>query len=135
MSKKTTKPKVKKKSRAQGGAAVRRKGHSFERTCAKVLRPLYPDVKRHLENQRQEALGFDLDNTGPFLFQCKAYMQYAPVTKIEEVIHNKDQMPALITKADNKRPVVCLYLDDFVKVLGDVGEAFIGVDPITENDF
>ena len=130
-----SKKKVKKKSRAQGGAAVRRKGHSFERSCAIALRKLYPDVKRHLENQKQEAMGFDLDNTGPFKFQCKAYMNYAPINKIEEVQCTGDQMPGLITKADNKKPVVCIYLEDFLRILEDIGEAFVGVEPITENDF
>jgi len=133
--KKAKKKKVQKKSRAQGGKAVRAKGHGFERACAKKLRRVYPDVKRHLENQKQEAMGFDLDNTGPFKFQCKAYMNYAPVNKIEEVIYTKDEMPALITKADNKKPIVCLYLDDFVKILEDIGEAFVGVEQITEDDF
>lgn len=130
--KKTT---IKKKSRAQGGAAVRRKGHSFERECAIALRKVYPDAKRHLENQKQEAMGYDLDNTGPFKFQCKAYMNYAPINKIMEVQHLKTEMPGLITKADNKPAVVCIYLKDFVKILEDIGEAFVGVEEITEDDF
>jgi len=129
------KKKVQKKSRAQGGKAARAKGHGFERFCAIKLRPLYPDVKRHLENQKQEALGFDLDNTGPIKFQCKAKVKYSPITAIEEVQCSKGDIPALITKGDNQRPVVCFYLDDFIKILGDVGEAFIGVKPITKDDF
>ena len=135
MSKKKVTPKIKKKSRAQGGRAVRRKGHSFERECAIKLRRVFPDAKRHLENQKQEALGFDLDNTGPFKFQCKAYMEYAAINKINEVIYTKGQMPGLITKGDGKKPIVCIYLDDFVKILDDIGEAYVGVKPITEDDF
>jgi hypothetical protein len=133
-SKKTAK-KTKKRTASQRSKTNRRKGHQFERECAIKLRPLYPDAKRHLENQFSEALGFDLDGTGPFRFQCKAYVNYAPIAKIKEVQHNKDQIPGLITKGDGLKPVVCLYLDDFIKLLGDIGVAFEGVKPITEDDF
>ena len=62
-------------------------------------------------------------------------MNYAPINKIEEVQCLKTEMPALITKGDNKKPVVCLYMDDFIKILDDIGEAFVGVRQITEDDF
>lgn len=109
----------------------RTKGHGFERACAKKLRAVFPDCKRHLEMQKEEALGFDLDNTGPFRFQCKAYKKYAPVGKIEEVILEEGVIPALITKGDSKKPVVCLYLDDFVKVI----EQSSFFEDICEGDF
>lgn len=104
---------------------TRDKGHGFERDCAILLRSIYPNAKRHLENQKAEAMGFDLDNTGPFRFQCKRYKKYVNPSRIEEVQFNKNQMPALITKGDHKKPIVCLYLDDFIKILEDVGEAFV----------
>lgn len=127
---------VKKKSRAQGGRAVRQKGHSFERECALALRKVYPDAKRHLEVQKCEALGYDLDNTGPFKFQCKRNVKYAPLNKIEEVQAASGDIPALITKGDHKKAIVALYLDDFIKILNDIGEAFVGVpDEITVDDF
>jgi hypothetical protein len=47
---------------------------------------------------------------------------------IEEVKDLNGTIPALITKGDNKKPIVALYLDDFIKILEDVGEAFVGVD-------
>jgi len=111
---------------ASVGAYERRRGLTFERKCATLLRRVYPDCKRHLESQVQEALGFDLDNTGPFRFQCKRNKAYAPISKIEEVQIGEGIMPALITQGDRKRPVVALYLDDFIKILDDVGEAFEG---------
>lgn len=134
---KRQKPKKKKSQRKKKwtGASARTKGHAFERFCAQKLRKLYPDAKRHLESQFSEAQGFDLDGIGPFRFQCKAYSRYAPIAKIKEVQHSADNIPGLITKGDNLEPVVCIYLEDFIKILGDIGEAFVGVKPITEDDF
>lgn len=103
----------------------RNKGHGFERACAIALRKIYPNAKRHLEVQKAEAMGFDLDCTGPFRFQCKAFKKYANPNRIEEVVFKKGEIPALITKGDHKKPIVCLYLDDFIKILDDVGEAFV----------
>jgi len=85
----------------------------------------------------QEAKGYDLDSTGPFRFQCKAFKKYAPISCIEEVKDLKGTIPALITKGDRKPAVVCLYLEDFIRILEDVGVAFEGVDTnkVSINDF
>ena len=99
----------------------RTKGHSFERWVAAKFRSIFPEVKRHLEFQKEEAQGFDLDNTGKLAIQCKAYKQYAPITKIEEV-RAPGKIPALVTKGDRKPAVICMYLDDFLKIAHDIGE-------------
>lgn len=104
------------------GKMSRTKGHGYERAIANKLKPIYPEAKRHLESQAQEALGYDLDNTGPFLIQCKRYKQYAPINKIEEIKPSKG-IHALITKADRKPDIICLYLDDFLEILKDIGTA------------
>lgn len=115
----------------------RTKGHGFEREMAIRLREIFPECKRHLENQKQEAKGYDLDNTGPFRFQCKAMAKYAPLSRIEEVKDLQGTIPALITKGDHKKPIVALYLEDFLEILKDVGICFEGVkqEKISENDF
>jgi hypothetical protein len=97
------------------GLRSRRKGHNFEREIAKRLRSIFPEAKRHLEYQGQEAAGYDLDNTGMLRIQCKRNKQYAPITKIEEV--KEDGVPVLITKGDGKREVVCMYLDDWIDLV------------------
>ena len=96
---------------------VRQKGHAFERFLAKVLSPVFPNAKRHLENQVQEAMGFDLDNTGVFRFQCKAYAKYAPLAKIEEIKDLDGTIPVLVTKGNNLTPLAALPLADFVEIL------------------
>lgn len=98
------------------GINVRQKGHSFERAIAKILRPFYPEVKRHLEYQKAEAKGFDLDNTGRLKIQCKRGKKYAPLSKIKEPQCKGDEIPVLITKADHERPIVAFYLDDLLKL-------------------
>lgn len=106
------------------GAASRRKGLNFERELAKRFREegIFPDAKRHLEFQFSECAGYDLDNTGNLKIQAKRNKKYCSITKIEEV--KEDGIPVLITKGDGLRPVACLYLDDFIKIIKDVGEVY-----------
>lgn len=107
------------------GRSARRKGHDFERWVANIFAKIYSKAKRHLEYQKSEANGIDIENTGPFKIQCKRYKTYAPINCIEEVsTNNPDDIPLLITKGDRKRAVVCLYLEDFTKIITDIGEAY-----------
>lgn len=103
-----------------GGRHSRTKGHSFERHIAKLFRELglFPFAKRHLENQKEEALGFDLDNTGPFLFQLKRYAKWVSVSKIFEVQKQYEgDIPVLVQKADNQPAISSLFFDDFCRVI------------------
>jgi len=103
----------------------RRRGHAYERTVANIFKEIFPNAKRHLEYQASEAQGFDLDGTGNLLIQCKRYAKYVNPSKIEEVKKaNKDQIPVLVTQGDYKKSVAVLYLDDFIRILKDVGEAY-----------
>jgi len=99
----------------------RSKGRAFEQQIARLFRKIYPHARRHLEFQKEEAeLGIDV-KAGPYDIQCKAYKNYAPISKIEEVKSNG--IPLLITKGDRKRPVVCMYLEDFL----DLDESFVNI--------
>ena len=106
---------------ATRGRSARNKGLNFERFIALKFKSVgFPDAKRHLESQIEEALGYDLDNTGPFVVQCKAWKEYASISKINEIkITNK--IPLLITKGDNKPAMVVMPLEDFLKGLEDFG--------------
>lgn len=99
------------------GKKSRTKGLSFERWAANSLAPVFPKAKRHLEMQKEEAMGFDLDNTGPYKIQCKAYKKYAPLSKIEEVQRQPGDIPVLLTKGDRKKPIVAMYFDDWLDLL------------------
>lgn len=104
------------------GRRSRTKGHSYEREIAACFRKNgFPDAKRHLEYQSEMACGYDLDGVGILKPQLKRGKQYAPITKIEEVQVCEDFIPCLITKGDRKRDVIVLYLDDFLRIIQDVG--------------
>lgn len=84
---------------------------------AKQLEDIFPDAERHLEFQKSEAKGFDLKNTGELRIQCKRNRKYASIIKIEEVVDTGNIIPVLVTKGDNKEPIACVYLKDFIKFL------------------
>ena len=97
----------------------RQRGQTYEREICKEFKDKtpYKEVKRHLEFQKEEAReGRDLDNTGVFAVQCKRGRKYANPNKIEEV-NRPDLIPLLITRADNKHSIACLYLDDLFDLL------------------
>ena len=110
--------------RSRRGRSARVKGHSFERQIAEKLRKLFPDCKRHLEMQYQEAKGYDLDNTGNLKIQIKAHKDYVPISKINEVHYSGNDIPVLITKGDHKEPMVVLSFKYFLSIISDVGVFF-----------
>ena len=103
------------------GKSQRTKGSSFERWVANQLKSVFPEAKRHLEFQTQEARGVDLDNTGPFAIQCKAYAKYPPITKIQEVQLREGEIPVLVCKGDRLTPMAVLPFDEFVRLLERAG--------------
>lgn len=109
------------------GKRSRTKGHQFERDIAKDFRGLgFDDAKRHLEYQAGEANGVDLSGTGRWRVQCKRYAKYTNPSRIEEIQDSGDGIPLLITKADHKKAIACLYWSDLMKILSDIGEAYEG---------
>lgn len=101
-----------------GGKTSRTKGHSFERYMANEFKKIgYPDAKRHLEYQIEEALGIDLDNTGEYVVQCKAYKKCPnPFKVLKEIKDNKKTKLAII-KQDRDGIICCLYWKDLKKMI------------------
>ena len=96
------------------GKSQRKKGHEYERAIVRYFKALGFDARRVLEYQ--EAYGYDVVVENCLAIQCKRWKNYAPVNKIEEV-DAPEMIPALVTKADRKKPIICLYLDDFIKLM------------------
>lgn len=108
------------------GKLSRTKGLSYEREVAVQLRGLFPDAKRHLESQKEEALGFDLDNTGSWRVQCKRGRKFAPLLRLKEPRVDKvGGMPVLITRGDCERSVIAFYLDDFLDNLPNLVQEYM----------
>ena len=107
MAKKTKKKVDPVKSRK--GKTALKKGKAFEREVAQLLGHIYPEAKRHLEFQADEAAsGVDLSNTGPFKIQCKNYQNYVSVSTIFEVkLLEEGDIPVLLTKG-NRLPTMAV---------------------------
>lgn len=95
----------------------RRKGHGFEREIAIKLRHIFPNARRHLEYQDQEANGVDLAETGPLQIQCKKLKKYAPLTAIQEIKFDPIGIPVLVTAADREPILIAMHLNDFLPML------------------
>lgn len=79
----------------------RKKGHDFERQVVLGFRTHgFPNAKRHDESVPNAVLGYDLENTGPFLVQCKCLTHYAPISAIFE-LPATSKVPLLITQSDD----------------------------------
>jgi hypothetical protein len=98
----------------------RKKGHAFERWCAIEFRPLFPDVRRHLENHKDDAaLGVDLVGTGRYRIQCKKLAKYAPIDRINQVKlkEGEDACPVLITQGDGLEAMAVLPLNELLRLI------------------
>lgn len=120
---KTQKSSTKKKSvdpiRSRKGKTALKKGKQFEREVAQLLGHIFPEAKRHLEYQADEAAqGVDLSNTDRFKFQCKNYQNYVPVSTIFEVkLSSEDDVPVLLTKGNRLETMAVLPFRNFIELL------------------
>jgi len=103
-----------KRTAKANGKYARAKGIRFELEIVNLMKEFYPDANRLLECQ--EGFGFDIANTGEYRIQCKNYANYAPINKIEEAPNDEHTIPLLVTKGNRKPTVVCMYLEDFLKM-------------------
>lgn len=97
-------------------ARSRNKGHGFEREIARLLRPLFPQCKRKLEYQSQEAQGVDLDGTGQLVIQCKRSRKSIPLAAINEI--KVAGIKVLVSKVDHEPIYATLQLSDLIRILG-----------------
>ncbi len=97
----------------------RKKGHTFERDIAVSLRHIFPEARRLLENHKDDAKGVDILHTGLYRIQCKKYQNYVSPGRIKEVQCDEllGEVPVLITAGDNKRPLVVIPYDEFLRLL------------------
>ena len=107
------------------GKMSRNKGLNFEREIAKTFRKIFPNAERAIVGSSLDNAGVDIRGAGSLRIQAKRNKQYCPISKIEEV-KLSDGIPLLVTKADFKRPVACLYLEDFIKIIEDIGVIYDG---------
>ncbi len=107
------------------GKANRLKGHNFERTVCKLLKPIFPCVKRNLEYQEGSADIF----VGDYAIQCKNLKDYPSINTFNQIPilpHremregtgvNSWKKRILICKGKRKPPMVVMELDTFIDLL------------------
>lgn len=107
----------------------RKKGLDFERKIAEKLRPYFPLVKRHLEFQKEEAKGIDLDNTGRLRIQCKKTKSYVSINTINEIMCSREfgEIPLLVAAGDNQPAMAVLHFDDLLRILRMLQIALKGI--------
>ena len=100
------------------GANSRKKGLTFEREIATKLAHIFPKACRHLEFQKFKAeLKKDLENTGPWIIQCKNKQKYENPKTLHETKVEKDEYPVLITKAHKEKPLAVIPFEVFVMLI------------------
>jgi len=106
------------------GKSSRRKGANYEREMAALFRELgWPDAKRHLEYQSDEAEeGRDLDGTQPFAVQAKCWGKTPSISALEEILTTEEYpIPLAILKrskiGEQPLEVAVMRLDDFKMLL------------------
>ena len=102
-----------------GGAYSRRKGHSFERKVSQNLRPIFPEAKRHLEVQMQDALGYDIDNTGEWRIQCKSLAKVPNIPKVFSEFKKltDENIPVIVFSVTNKGEYACVKWSDMLLLM------------------
>lgn len=114
---KKQKTKIEKKSKISR-RGLRAKGNTFERDIARDLREAgFIHAARHLEFQTSNAVGVDLDHTGPFRIQCKSFKKYPSMSLIKE-IRDKTGAPLLVAKGNGEQPLVAMEWSFFLKIMG-----------------
>lgn len=101
----------------------RDKGLKFERDVVKKLKGLFPNAERAIVGSSLDNSGIDIRGSGRLLIQCKRFKKYVNPGKIEE-IKRTDGIRVLCTREDKKAAIVCLYLDDFINILEDIGVVY-----------
>lgn len=101
------------------GKLSRTKGHSFERKIAQLLRPIFPNCRRHLEYHSRDANGVDLVETDEFKIQCKKLKRYASINTIKEIQCDQflGDVPVLVTAEDGGEIMAVLPFHDLVKLI------------------
>ncbi len=98
----------------------RQKGHAFERFVAVSLRRIFPNARRHLEFQKEEAAeGVDLVHTGRYKIQCKRMRKYASISAIFQVklCPIEGGCPVLVTQGDRLEPMAVLPFSEFLQLV------------------
>jgi hypothetical protein len=101
----------------------RNKGKRGELEAVRALRPVFPNAARKVVNHAGAENGVDLIGTGALRVQVKNHQKYTPVTTLDSVTDTSG-IPVVMTRAFRREWRVVMRLDDFLRILADVGVAY-----------
>jgi len=105
-----------------GGAASRRKGHTWERAVAAKFREVMPgaEIKRGFQTRGGGAEEADVEMPY-FHVECKVGKLPNPRAALAQAVRDRQpgKMPIAVVKDDRKPPFVVLHLDDFLDLIGE----------------
>lgn len=103
----------------------RRKGHSWERAVAAMLRPIFGDkVQRGFQTRGGGKEAPDVDGT-PYHLECKHGRLVNLRAAMAQAVRDTDgRIPVVVAKDDRTQPVALMLLDDWL-ILVERADAYL----------
>ena len=107
-------------------SSAKAKGRSFQQALMRLLLAKFPQLEKDdVTSRSMGAGGEDLllspaaRKLIPYSFECKSIARFAGHTYMEQAQANTPAgiKPVAVVKANHKKPVVIIYLDDFMELL------------------
>jgi len=98
------------------GKMQRTKGAAYEREVAKILSERLGRPTKRMLGQARDG-GHDLEQIGPWLFECKRRAKIAVYDWIHQIAKAATgtwAAPIVIARADNEQSIVIMRLDDWL---------------------
>ena len=120
------KEKLKRMTKGISTASRKQKGRSFQQALMRLLLAKFPQLEPDdITSRSMGANGSDLllspaaRKLIPYSFECKSLAKFAGHNYIEQAVPNTPagMKPVAVVKANHKKPVVIIYLDDFMELL------------------
>ena len=107
-------------------SSAKAKGRSFQQALMRLLLAKFPQLEPDdITSRSMGAGGEDLllspaaRKLIPYSFECKSLARFVGHSYIEQAVPNTPtgSTPVAVVKANHKKPVVIMYLDDFIETL------------------
>lgn len=107
-------------------SSAKAKGRTFQQQLMRTLLSKFPQLEKDdITSRSMGAGGEDLllspaaRKLIPYSFECKSLARFVGHNYIEQAVTNTPtgRTPVAVVKANHKKPVVIIYLDDFMELL------------------
>ena len=107
-------------------SSAKAKGRTFQQQLMRLLLAKFPQLEKDdITSRSMGASGEDLllspaaRKLIPYSFECKSLARFVGHNYIEQAVTNTPagSAPVAVVKANHKKPVVIMYLEDFMELL------------------